>query len=32
MGFENFYVLKQILASTLANLSEETLTKNEKIA
>ena len=32
MGFETFYALKQILAATLTNLSEETVTQNEKIA
>ena len=32
MGFETFYALKQILAATLTNLSEETVTQSEKIA
>ena len=32
MGFENFYILKQILGATLTSLSEETNRQNERIA
>lgn len=32
MGFETFYILKQILAATLTNLSEETVRQNDKIS
>jgi hypothetical protein len=31
MSFESFYALKQIMAATLTNLSEETIKQNEKI-
>lgn len=31
LGFEHFYVLKQIMAATLGNLSEETVNQNDRI-
>lgn len=32
MSFESFYALKQIMATTLTSLSEETIKQNDKIA